>query len=351
MSDTQASAGGKSEDAPKKVWNSLEISKLAVGAMTPLVVAGLGVFLTLGAEFRSDERTKAAERRSQTREIAAEKRAEGREVRAKVRDEKFALGAEEREAKRAAAALAASHALTRQMADLAADREKLFRDQEAVRQAANRRIERRSRIWDDLGPQFNDIYIFIMRAGRYKELSALEILQAKRNADRTLNNYKPFFTPRFVNAYENFMLASFQTCVGEGLDAQIRTTGYGRQDPDDPRYGIRFPEPPKHLLVPDPRVIEEENRIRKEAERQLERDVAQALSLAYVDLMGAAAADLGLGNAESGPSAPIAPIAPQLSTDRVAAIERYSRGICDDRAELTRRIEMQAPTLMPAHRE
>lgn len=239
----------KAAEEPKKVWNSLEISKLAVGALTPVMVLALGWNVTRGAEQRSLERTKAAE-----------VRANDREDQAKKRDEAFRLAAEARDAVRAKAAEDASRDLTKQMADLAAEREALLSAQDADRQAVlrrraearddyvraqtaelerkNRIVERRSAIWDQLGPKLNDIYAYIARVGNYKEFKAAQVVQLKRDCDKIFYSYQPFFSDSFVGSYNSFMAAAFETHTAEGADALIRTTATGRGDPDDFRFAL-----------------------------------------------------------------------------------------------------------------
>ena len=237
----------KEEKGEKSPWNSLEVSKLIVGSLTPIAVAGFGIFLTLGAEHRSDERTKAAEARaehrivlaegrSEHRIVLAEARSEDRENRAKARDESFQLNAEMRDAQRAEAVQLMNRKLTVQMAAEAAQRQAEARAQDIRRQQEIRIIERRSRIWDDLGPKLNIIYSYVCRVGDYKDYKAENILQIKRDSDRIFYNYIAFFSEDFLSDYHRFMGEVFDMYGARGMDARVRALSFGRADLEPGRF-------------------------------------------------------------------------------------------------------------------
>lgn len=94
--------------------------------------------------------------------------------------------------------------------------------------------EQRTRLWQSLGPQLNDIYAYLMYVGRWKQMTASYVVTAKREADRVFYANRPFFSGEFVEAYESFMNASFQTFNDMGQDAKPRTTAiYREQDSND----------------------------------------------------------------------------------------------------------------------
>lgn len=247
------------EESHRQLWNSLEITKLVVSSLTPLMVLSFGVFATLGAEKRSDARLIAAETRAANRDDELERRAVERENAAKKRDQEFLRQAEDREALRAEKARQASAGLTRQMADLAATRERLLRDQDASRadqiraqaaeqQRKQRIIEQRLQIWNQLGPKLNDIFAYIQRVGAYKDFTPAQIIQLKRDSDKIFNSYQPFFSEKFIRRYNDYMEASFQTFRSEGLDAAIITSPSGRGNADPAMFAYNPPPPGKRCL-------------------------------------------------------------------------------------------------------
>ncbi len=113
--------------------------------------------------------------------------------------------------------------------DLAQQSEKTRAEQIA---RFERVAEQRTRLWQDLGPNLNDIYAYLMYVGRWKQMKAHDIVTAKRNADRVFYSYRPFFSERFVRDYETFMNASFHMFNSMGEDAKPRTTSIYRREED-----------------------------------------------------------------------------------------------------------------------
>lgn len=84
-------------------------------------------------------------------------------------------------------------------------------------------IERRIKVWDDLSSDLNDIYCYCSRIGNWKEKPPLEIIKAKRCADKIMYSSRPYFGDRFFRAYTRFMKLCFLMFQGHGEDAKLRT--------------------------------------------------------------------------------------------------------------------------------
>jgi hypothetical protein len=113
--------------------------------------------------------------------------------------------------------------------DMAQQSEKTRAEQSA---RFERVAEQRTWLWQDLGPNLNDIYAYLMYVGRWKQMKAHDIVTAKRDADRVFYANRPFFSEKFVREYEAFMNASFQMFNSMGEDAKPRTTSTYRQKED-----------------------------------------------------------------------------------------------------------------------
>jgi hypothetical protein len=92
--------------------------------------------------------------------------------------------------------------------------------------------EQRAVIWKDLSPKLNDIYAYLMYAGSWKSITAAEVVQNKRDADRIFYENRPFFSDKFSKGYNEFMNASFQYDDRIGEDAIPRTTANFRDKAD-----------------------------------------------------------------------------------------------------------------------
>lgn len=84
-------------------------------------------------------------------------------------------------------------------------------------------IEKRIVVYDVVGPQINRLYCFFMWFGTWKETSPVEVLQFKRDMDRTVYVYGHLFEHDVLSAYGEFSDALFDTFQGVGADAKIRT--------------------------------------------------------------------------------------------------------------------------------
>ncbi|WP_143748428.1 hypothetical protein [Mesorhizobium carmichaelinearum] len=105
----------------------------------------------------------------------------------------------------------------------------LSADRSRVEKVQDKKIE----LWDRIGPQLNKILSYIIYVGRWNQISAAQVVDAKRASDEIFYIYKPFFSDKFQNDYNRFMDSAFQTFNGMGEDAKIRTSPASRKD--DPK--------------------------------------------------------------------------------------------------------------------
>ncbi len=104
----------------------------------------------------------------------------------------------------------------------------------ARREERNRKaaavVKKRVELWDQIAGPLNDIYTYMLFVGHWKTLKAAEVIERKRNADKIVYAYRPFFTDAFYDAYMAFMNASFEHYGKWGTDACLRTLNIRPQD-------------------------------------------------------------------------------------------------------------------------
>lgn len=94
----------------------------------------------------------------------------------------------------------------------------------AAAQWANQKvIEKRIAVYDELAPLLNDLYCYLMFVGNWKELKPTDIVQKKRQLDKKIYVYSALFSQEMIYDYNNFIYYCFETYVGAGQDALIRT--------------------------------------------------------------------------------------------------------------------------------
>ena len=88
-------------------------------------------------------------------------------------------------------------------------------------------IEKRLAIYDEIAPRLNQLLCFFTWVGYWKTVSPAQAIQAKRELDRTLNIYRHVYEPEVYEAYQDFILALFETYTGAGHDARLRALIWG----------------------------------------------------------------------------------------------------------------------------
>ena len=104
----------------------------------------------------------------------------------------------------------------------------------AVLWANQKVIEKRISIYDEMAPLLNDLYCYFTFVGHWKELTPPEVVAIKRKLDKNIYINAPLFSADFRTAHFGFIHRCFETYVGPGLDAKLRTP-ISTQDGDRPR--------------------------------------------------------------------------------------------------------------------
>ena len=98
-----------------------------------------------------------------------------------------------------------------------------------TRQWTDRKIiEKRLEIYEKLVPSLNDLYCFFLYIGNWKELTPLQIIEAKRVLDKNFHIYSHLFERNILHYYDAFIQNCFQTYTGMGKDAKIRSNWENR---------------------------------------------------------------------------------------------------------------------------
>ncbi|ADL55524.1 hypothetical protein [Gallionella capsiferriformans] len=84
-------------------------------------------------------------------------------------------------------------------------------------------IEKRIAVWDEVAPKINDIFCYCTRVGNWKNQSPKDVIGWKREVDKNIHTYRPYFSPAFFNRFMELMDVCFATYQGHGVDAKIKT--------------------------------------------------------------------------------------------------------------------------------
>ena len=74
---------------------------------------------------------------------------------------------------------------------------------------AERSTSLRSEIYKAVGGDLNDIYSYVAFVGIWKDLIPTDVILRKRNVDKAMYTYKPFFSKELFSTYERFMNEAF----------------------------------------------------------------------------------------------------------------------------------------------
>lgn len=144
-----------------KIWNSLEIIKMAATVTTPIVVFILGCFIWASQQ-------------------------------------------------------SAIHHWERQQAEQRSLAETDLKERERIR-------DFRLAIYKETAPLLNDIVGYHFYVGRWRGQSPAEIIEKKRQLDERLYPHRALFTPEFFGFYHAFMRQSFRSAGNHYGESRIRT--------------------------------------------------------------------------------------------------------------------------------
>src|SRR5918996_534018 len=135
-------------------WSSLEITKLVVSALTPILLFVLGYMVTKASR-RVEEAQRDAARRVE-------------------------------EAQRDAA-----------------------RRFEEAQWASRKLIESRLALFEEMAPKLNDLFSCFMLVGQFREVTPPEALSRKRELDRIFHSHAPLFSPEFRTDIRTSLTSAF----------------------------------------------------------------------------------------------------------------------------------------------
>lgn len=91
-------------------------------------------------------------------------------------------------------------------------------------------VTKRVTLWDKLAFPLNDLYAYFLFVGNWKELTERDVIAAKRETDKIVHAYRPFFSQKFYDAYCAFMAEAFSMFGKRNADAKLRTRSIRPQD-------------------------------------------------------------------------------------------------------------------------
>jgi hypothetical protein len=100
---------------------------------------------------------------------------------------------------------------------------------ESVRNAAQLRLV----VWREASPVLNDIYVYYMYVGRFKQIKPSELIADKRRLDKLMYSSEPLFSPNYIKAYLDFIDAAFAPHVGWLHNPKLRTVAIRPHDRED----------------------------------------------------------------------------------------------------------------------
>jgi hypothetical protein len=85
-------------------------------------------------------------------------------------------------------------------------------------------IEKRLAIFDAVAPKLNALYCFFSWRGYWRDVSPGDVIDAKRELDKTMRIYRGLFDDSVYDAYDDFINTLFEPYAGgPGRDARIRS--------------------------------------------------------------------------------------------------------------------------------
>jgi hypothetical protein len=100
--------------------------------------------------------------------------------------------------------------------------------------------DKRFDLYKEIGFQLNDVYAYFAFVGHWKDYSAVEIVERKRQLDRHIHTYRPVFSDEFNKRYSDFIENCFATFGGWGKDARLRTSSRHRAEDGDKKSAECF---------------------------------------------------------------------------------------------------------------
>ncbi len=85
-------------------------------------------------------------------------------------------------------------------------------------------VEKRLELYERIAPSLNSIFCFCTWVGYWKDISPKDLIQTKRDLDKTVNIYRHLLSEEFYHKYNDFINLIFLTYTGFGKDALIKAS-------------------------------------------------------------------------------------------------------------------------------
>jgi hypothetical protein len=95
---------------------------------------------------------------------------------------------------------------------------------ELARWSRQKVIERRLELFNEMGPDLNDLFCFFLRVGHFKDITPPDAIGRKRKLDRTFHSNRPLFSRDFGDRYQAFLDTCFVPFTGAGEPAKLRAS-------------------------------------------------------------------------------------------------------------------------------
>ena len=201
---------------PKPLWNSLEIAKIAVGALTPILLFSFGVVVTLSNT--ADQRVYEKQLRDDAtaREEAARRIARADAKSASELADRRALAARQ-EAFRQQTVLAENAAASEAALQVQADeRDARLRAESQRESRRNRILDRRMSVWNKAGPALNAAIDRLLEVRSSNESAAKKVREVKAiEADMStilveISAYDSYFSEEFVDSARTLRIKVYE---------------------------------------------------------------------------------------------------------------------------------------------
>lgn len=78
--------------------------------------------------------------------------------------------------------------------------------------------------FEELAVLVNDMYVYFIHVGKWKEFTPIDIIKRKREVDKIIYSFGPIFSEPMKERHEELMELMFDTNKGWGKDAALRTS-------------------------------------------------------------------------------------------------------------------------------
>ena len=82
-------------------------------------------------------------------------------------------------------------------------------------------IERRLALFEQIGPDLNDLYVLTQFVGHFRSIDPPAALERKRRLDKTINVNRPIFSVEVMRAYRRFIDSVYRTPDRAGENAKL----------------------------------------------------------------------------------------------------------------------------------